>query len=190
MFSDQRSKKIILVSHCILNQNSISDGTADFPGTNASICKLLIESNVGIIQMPCPELLCLGLDRGDVGGGERDVVEENTRIRHQLQSERSVEIMHHLADQILFQIKEYMKNGFLILGVIGINRSPSCGVHTTSKNNQEVQGEGVFIEILRQELIKCGIRIDMIGIKALETDEAIRSVQSMIHQPLSLEVDV
>lgn len=183
MFSDQRSKRIVLVSHCILNQNSISDGTADFPGTNASIVKLLMESNVGIIQLPCPELSCLGLDRGDVHGGERDVIVENTRIRRQMETERSTEIIQHLVDQILFQIKEYIKNGFSILGIIGINRSPSCGIQTTSKNNQEVIGEGVFMERLKQELGKNGIHLDMVGIKALETDAAIGSIQKMILKP-------
>lgn len=182
MFSDQRSKKIVLVSHCILNQNSISDGTADYPGTNKSILKLLMEADVGIIQMPCPELLCLGLDRGDVCGGERDVVVENTRIRHQLENGRAIEIMHNLVNQIIFQIKEYMKNGFSILGVIGINRSPSCGIDTTSKNDQEVSGEGVFIELLKHELAKNDIQIDMIGIKALDSNEAALSIQRMLHQ--------
>lgn len=183
MFSDQRSKKIVLVSHCILNQNSISDGTADFPGTNASTVKLLMESNVGIIQLPCPELFCLGLDRGDVHGGERDVVTENTRIRQQLETDRSAEMIQHLVDQTLFQINEYIKHGFSILGVIGINRSPSCGIQTTSRNNHEVIGEGVFMERLKQELEKNGIHLDMIGIKALETDAAIGSIQKMILKP-------
>ena len=182
MFSDQRSKRIVFVSHCILNQNSISDGTADFPGINTSIVKLLMESNVGIIQMPCPELSCLGLDRGDIHGGERDVVVENTRIRHQLESEQSAEIIDRLVDQVMFQIKEYLKNGFSILGVIGINRSPSCGVQTTSNNNQEVIGEGVFMERLKQALAKSDIHIDMVGIKALEIDEAILSIQRMLHK--------
>ena len=183
MFADQRSKKIVLVSHCILNQNSISDGTADFPGTNASILKLLMKSNVGIIQLPCPELFCLGLDRGDVHGGERDVVAENTRIRQQLETDRSAEMIQHLVDQTLFQIKEYIKHGFSVLGVIGINRSPSCGVQTTSKNNQEVIGEGVFMERLRHELENNGIHLEMIGIKALETDAALDSIQRMLLKP-------
>ncbi|MDD4311429.1 MAG: 2-thiouracil desulfurase family protein [Eubacteriales bacterium] len=182
MFSDQRSKRIVFVSHCILNQNSISDGTADYPGTNASVLKLLMESNVGIIQLPCPELLCLGLDRGDICGGERDVVVENTRIRHQLENERSRETLHRLVDQILFQIQEYIKNGFTIVGLVGINRSPSCGIETTSKNDQEVCGEGVFIEVLKNELARNGIQIDMVGIKALEPNEATLSIQRMLHQ--------
>ncbi|WP_368488786.1 CD3072 family TudS-related putative desulfidase [Clostridium sp. BJN0013] len=180
MFSDVRSKKIILVSHCILNQNSISDGTADYPSTNENVLKLLIQSKVGIIQMPCPEMICLGLDRGDIHGGEREVVVENTRIRHNLENPTSIEVINNLANQIIFQIEEYIQNGFIVLGIIGINRSPSCGVNTTSKNNQEVYGEGIFIEILREALEKKSISIDMIGIKASETDKALISIQRLI----------
>lgn len=181
MFSDIRSKKIILVSHCILNQNSISDGTADYPGTNESILKLLMESKVGIIQMPCPEILCLGLDRGDIHGGEREVVIENTRIRHNLEKTASTEIINNFVNQIVFQIEEYIKNGFTIMGIIGINRSPSCGVNTTSKNDQEVAGEGVFIEILRKTLEEKNINIDMVGVKALETEKALIDIQRLIN---------
>lgn len=180
MFSDNRSKKIILVSHCILNQNSISDGTADYPGTVESILKLLIQSKVGIIQMPCPELLCLGLDRGDVHGGERDVVVENTRIRKNIENPNSIEIINNLVNQIVFQIEEYTRNGFTVIGIIGVNRSPSCGINTTSKNNKEVDGTGVFIEILREALEKKNISIHMIGIKTTETDKALKSIQELI----------
>lgn len=180
MFSDARSKKVVLVSHCILNQNSISDGTADYPGTNESIVKLLLQSDVGIIQMLCPELLCLGLDRGDIHGGERDVVVENTRIRHDLEKSNSIEIINNFVNQIVFEIEEYIRNGFTVLGIVGINRSPSCGVNTTSKNNQEVEGEGVLIEILRNALEKKSISIGMIGIKATETDKALKSIQRLI----------
>ena len=34
MFTDGRSKKVIFLAHCLLNQNSISDGTADFSCAN------------------------------------------------------------------------------------------------------------------------------------------------------------
>ncbi len=180
MFTDARSKKIVLISHCILNQNSISDGTADYPGTNESILKLLVESKAGIIQMPCPEILCLGLDRGDIHGGEREVVVENTRIRKELKKATSTEIINNFVNQVIFQIEEYIKNGFKIMGIIGINRSPSCGVNTISKNDQEVAGEGVFIEILRKSLEEKGIIIDMIGIKASEIEKALIDVKRLM----------
>lgn len=182
MFSDYRSKKVVLVSHCILNQNAISDGTADYPATNESVLNLLIQSKVGMIQMPCPETLCLGLDRGDTHGAEREVVVENTRIRYELGQDKSIKKLNSLADQIVFQVEEYVKNGFSVAGVIGINRSPSCGVNTTSKNNKEVNGEGVFIERLRNKLKEKGININMIGIKALETEEALISIKNLLNK--------
>ena len=54
----------MLAAHCLLNQNAISDGTADYPGTHEEVARLLLEEGVGILQLPCPELCCLGLDRG------------------------------------------------------------------------------------------------------------------------------
>jgi len=84
MFNDARSKKIIIVAHCLLNQNSISDGTADFPSQFVKIINLLMTNNIGIIQLPCPELTCLGLDRQDKYGAKRDLLLENSRIRNLL----------------------------------------------------------------------------------------------------------
>ena len=180
MFTDNRSKKIIFLSHCILNQNSISDGTADFPGTNSEVLKLLIQSDAGIVQMPCPELLCLGLDRGNPGGSKLPVIIENTRIRKSLESIKSKNIIKILVAQLIQQIEEYKINEFKVLGIIGINRSPSCGVNTTSKNNKEVKGEGVFIQTLREELEKKNILIKIIGIKASETDKAINEIKNIL----------
>lgn len=180
MFTDARSKKVIFVSHCILNQNSISDATADFPGTFKNVLGLIIESEAGIVQMPCPELLCLGLDRGDIHGGKRDVLLENTRIREKLQSTDSTRIIDRLVQQVVYQLEEYLHNGFTVLGIIGVNRSPSCGVNTTSKENKEADGKGVFMEKLEKILIEKNISIDMIGIKTSKEDEALEDVKKLL----------
>ena len=180
MFTDKRSKKIIFLSHCILNQNSISDGTADFPGTNGEVLKLLIQSDTGIVQLPCPELLCLGLDRGNPRGSEFPVLIENTKIRKSLESTELKSKIKILVAQLIQQIEEYIINDFNVLGIIGIDRSPSCGVNTTSMNNKEVDGEGVFIKTLREELEKKNIHIKIIGIKASETDKALIEIKKLL----------
>ncbi|MEA4938289.1 MAG: 2-thiouracil desulfurase family protein [Christensenella sp.] len=180
MFHDARSRKVVFVSHCFLNQNSISDGTADFPAANLPVVSLLLEYNVGIVQMPCPELLCLGLDRGDVHGGERPVIVENTRIRAALQAQTPAKKLQQLAEQVVYQIEEYRKNGFAIVGVIGINRSPSCGVETTSDHGEEVAGQGLFFAALKQELDARGISLPMIGIKANEPERAVEAVSRLL----------
>ena len=81
MFTDGRSRRVIFLAHCLLNQNAISDGTAEVPAAHREILQAALDAQAGVVQMPCPELCCLGLDRGDPKGGERPVVVENTRIR-------------------------------------------------------------------------------------------------------------
>jgi predicted secreted protein len=182
MFEDNRSKKLVLVSHCLLNQNSISDGTADYAGTFTDIIHKLVEKNIGIIQMPCPELLCLGLDRGDINGYNRSVLEENSRIRQQLLTESSQKRIKTIVDNVFFQVDEYLKNGFTIHGVIGVNRSPSCGIETTSVDNEEVNGEGVFIQQLLEKFQKKGINLPMVGVKTTMPEKAIKAVESLLNK--------
>lgn len=180
MFDDNRSKKIVLVSHCILNQNAISDGTADYAGVFTEIASMLIEAKLGIIQLPCPEVLCLGLDRGDSLGFTRPVIEENTRIRSQLLREDSLKRIDLFVEDTLYQVNEYLKHDFDLVGIIGVNRSPSCGVDTTSENNLEVDGMGVFMDRLNSALKDKNINIPLIGVKTSKLKEAIQSVGDLL----------
>ena len=102
MFTNARSKNIAFVAHCILNQNSISDRTATYPGAIKEIVKVLCASNVGIVQMPCPELLCMGLDRGNIHGKDYPALVENTRIRAMMSRRSAVRKIRQLAYHICF----------------------------------------------------------------------------------------
>lgn len=169
MFNDGRSKKVVFVAHCFLNQNSISDGTAVYPAACRELVDFFINSNVGIVQMPCPELCCLGLDRGNVRGADSPVVIENTRIRAEMKREPADKKLTELADHVVQQILEYHKSGFEIVGIIGANRSPNCGVNTTSDHNEEVAGRGLFIEKISCCLSKENLSIPMAGLKGSDT---------------------
>ena len=170
----------MLVAHCVMNQNSISDGTADYPGSIKEVVNLLLQSHVGILQLPCPELHCLGLDRGDVHGAERPVIVENTRIRESMERPEAMRNLRALVGPLVHQIEEYLRHGFTILGIVGINRSPSCGVDTTSMMNREVSGRGVFVNELRKELEIRDINVDWIGIRANETEQALLSIEALL----------
>ncbi len=176
MFTDGRSKKVVLLAHCLLNQNAISDATAIAAGAVKDIARVFIDSDVGILQMPCPELCCLGLDRGDELGGTRPVTVENTRIRKAMSSGVPHDKLRVLADQVLWQIDEYSRHGFEILGVIGCNRSPNCGVDTTSKDDVEVEGQGLFMEMLMAGVRERGLQIPFIGIRGSDDLAAKASV--------------
>lgn len=171
MFEDGRSKKVVFIAHCLLNQNAISDGTAVRPAAFEQLAYALLERGIGIVQMPCPELCCLGLDRGDEAGGQRDVLEENTRIRAERQKPRAHGRLTALVEQVMWQIGEYHRHGFEILCVIGANRSPNCGVETTSAGNVETAGMGLFMDALSRAMEEAGISIPMTGLKASDSLE-------------------
>lgn len=180
MFTDARSKTLVLVAHCVMNQNSVSNGTAVCAGVIREVMEFLCASRVGIVQMPCPELLCLGLGRGCDDGSALPVIEENTRIRGLMSRRDARNRMRHLVRQVVSQVSEYRAHGFHVAGIIGMNRSPSCGVDTTSKENQEVAGEGIFIETIRQELEQRGIHLDFRGIKASEPGKALEAIRHLL----------
>lgn len=180
MFRDGRSQKVAFLAHCLLNQNAISDGTAVRPAGFPEMLSYLLEHGVGIVQMPCPELLCLGLDRGDPQGAERPVVVENTRIRRAMaQAEASRRLARLVADTMA-QLLEYRRYGFQVVGILGANRSPCCGVDTTSQDDQEVPGMGVFLEALSHRLEEVGWQIPMVGFRG--TDDAVETVQRLLER--------
>ena len=147
MFEDGRSKKVVFIAHCFLNQNSISDGTAVYPAVFKNVIEFFMKADIGIVQMPCPEFCCLGLDRGNIYGANTPVVIENTRIRAEMKKDIPNGQLDQLADYVVYQILEYLKYEFKVVGIIGANRSPNCGVDTTSDNNTEMKGMGLFMEL-------------------------------------------
>lgn len=178
MFTDKRSKRVIFVAHCVLNQNAISDGTADYPSSHVNVIRALMDAQVGIVQMPCPEFCCLGLDRGNIEGAQSPVVVENTRIRKEIQRPVAATQLALLIEQVVKQILEYHKHGFEILGMIGINRSPCCGVDTTSDDDREIEGQGVFVEKIKAALAAENLSISVIGIKS--TPDAVEAVRTLL----------
>ena len=104
MFNDGRSKRVVFVAHCFLNQNSISDGTAVYPAAFKDLVGFFLNADIGIVQMPCPELCCLGLDRGNIHGADSPVVVENTRIRKEMKEDGANRELAKLADHVVQQI--------------------------------------------------------------------------------------
>ncbi len=180
MFRDGRSQKVAFLAHCLLNQNAISDGTAVRPAGFPEMVSYLLEHGVGIVQLPCPELLCLGLDRGDPQGAERPVVVENTRIRRAMAQAEPSRWLARLVADTMAQLLEYRRYGFQVVGILGANRSPCCGVDTTSQDDQEVPGMGVFLEALSRRLEEVGWKIPMVGFRG--TDDAVETVQRLLER--------
>jgi predicted secreted protein len=180
MFQDQRGKKILLVAHCILNQNSKIDACAYYPGTIQEAAQAVLDANVGIIQLPCPELFCLGLDRQVNEKTARTVESEDTRVAKLMMEKESICLCQSLVNNIIYQIDEYKKHGFQITGLLGVNGSPTCGVDSTWAEDREYEGRGIFIEMLQKEFQNRNIYINMVGIKARDPEHAVETVKRLL----------
>ena len=180
MFDDKRSKKVIMLSHCLLNQNAISDGTADYPSQFTEIVEFLMAQGIGMLQLPCPEFLCLGLARGDRHGATRRLLDENTRIRALMSENEHVQLLQQKAEEIVGQVREYRTYGLQVLGLIGVDRSPSCGIDTTSRQGAEVPGKGVFMEVLSETFTRHRIPLRMIGTKTSEPARSLERVREFL----------
>ena len=133
----QRSKKIVLVAHCILNQNTVIDRKARAQGPVKSAVDWAVKEGYGIVQLPCPEFTFLGLNRPPMTYEQYNTPEYRAHCREILKP-------------ILQQIEEYVKNDYDISGLLGIQNSPSC--HPS-------YGRGVFMEELLAMVTDEGINL-------------------------------
>jgi predicted secreted protein len=172
MFRDKRSKRVIFVSHCILNQNAMIDGLASYPGVFREVVEPIVASGCGMVQLECPEMMHLGLDRKVDINAARTTGSEDTRVRVLMEKRSGRDCCRKLAENAVSQMKQYMKNGFVVAGVLGINASPTCGVETTWSDGQEVPGPGVFIQELQKALVRHNISIPVCGVNLNDPDQS------------------
>lgn len=188
---DQRSGKVVFVSHCLLNQNVRYLGGAFHPGMVDEVVDQARRHGHGVYQMPCPEQRAWGgvLKRSIVPAfGARGTLRYRvrrpllwlftgaTRLRYRL-----------LARRVARDIDDYLRSGFAVVGVVGVAGSPSCGVRRTLDLRRAVEamaacplagldrgafnreviafnlvaGEGLFVRALRRALRRRGVRVPL-----------------------------
>lgn len=137
------SQEVSVVSHCLLN-----------PMTRVRGLKPVCFSPAGpVIQLPCPEALYLGLERWAVTKNQLDVPEFRRFCRA---------LIMPYADLL-----EMLAGQGVRLRIVGVAKSPSCGVATTSSGymggrvceqaHAHVAGRGVFMEELLAEMERRGV---------------------------------
>lgn len=159
-----RSKKIAIISHCIINQNSVVKGEYKDINIFFPFIKKLFEDNIGILQLPCPETECYGLRRWG-------------HVKEQFDNCGYRKYLEKIVNSFVDIIKEYINNGYEIVGIYGIAGSPSCGVNLTCSANWEgeislykdkedivsrvkmINESGIFMEIFKSVLDKNKINI-------------------------------
>lgn len=116
---DDRSKKIVFVSNCLLNANNKVIEFARYPGMFSEVVQTLDKYGVGLIQMPCPEVLHLGNQRW---WHDRNLYNNAGFRRH----------CRELAEQMVDYMENYVIVGYDILAVLVCDGSPTCGLTVSS----------------------------------------------------------
>ena len=132
---DERSQRVIFVSHCLLNENTRYLGGAFRPGGVDELVDGFQREGLGICQMHCPEqrawggvlkrfLLPMYGSRGTLRYRLRGVLLPlflwYTRWRYR-----------HLAQEAVRDVEDYVRSGYEVVGIVGVGGSPSCGVCNT-----------------------------------------------------------
>lgn len=176
-----RGRKIILLAHCLLNANAKVEGLALYEGCLSELISFLLSSGIAVYQLPCPELTSHGLKRWS-----QTIEQYDNPFYHQ----------HclNISEMVIREVKEYTRNGYKVLGVIGIDGSPSCGVNITCsgdwKGNPEdkpykmVQGAGIFMQHLKTSAQKAGIHLPFKGIDEENPISSMDEVKQFIQNQL------
>lgn len=149
-----RGKRIVLLAHCCLDQNAVLPKWERAEGAYP-FTELLLQRGIGIVQLPCPETLALGVTRPPLSYNDYNTA------AHRLLCEQ-------LCDIPLRMIHAHMTAGTAVLGIIGIQDSPNCGIYDK---------RGVFMEILLEKLADSDIDLPFLEVPVsyVENNETEKS---------------
>lgn len=172
-----RSRKLCLISHCLLNCNAKVEGPCRRKGPLKEVIYALIEKDYGIIQLPCPEMTYYGMRRWG-------------HVREQFDNPFFRKHCRRILEPVIEQLQDYLANNYTLDCVVAINGSPSCGLDFTCSSDkwlgelskwdsldcikqslQYKQEVGVFMQELINMLKENNINTEFIGINESKIQE-------------------
>ncbi len=118
---DNRSKKIIVLAHCLLNTNAKTLGYSPKKAGELELLQMLWQNNCGIMQLPCPEHRVYGSKRWGHGKEQFSTAFFRKASREMLMP-------------YIDELEDYILSGYQIVGIIGVAGSPSCGLFSSYSN--------------------------------------------------------
>lgn len=164
----ERSKKIVFISHCILNQNAKALEREKSSGSIKELVEILTQSGIGIVQLPCPQI--------DFNGGLGR--KPKTKTSYDTKEYRSY--CRKLSKDILQQIEKYLRADYAVLGMIGVEFSPTCAVHQLDNGARSTPGKGIFIEELEDEMRKKNFQVPIIGANLNNLFATLEKIQALL----------
>ena len=141
-------RKVVFVPHCILNQSVRTQGG---DGSIKEIVKFFAEAEIGIVQLPCPEV--------EFGGTlERKFVSKENHCR------RYRNLCRKISLNILSEVKRYLEKEYSVLGILGVEFSPTCGVYRIENKKRIVAGKGILTEELERQMKSENFQVPIISV--------------------------
>lgn len=133
--TDERGRKVVFLSHCLLNENTRYLGGARQCGAVAAVLQECLERGYGIVQMPCPEQRVWGgvLKRHllRLFGARGFFLCRSARLLLPLLLWYTRLRYRRLARQVALECADYVNAGFEVVALVGVDGSPSCGATQT-----------------------------------------------------------
>lgn len=147
----KRSKKVVFVCHCLLNQNARAQGVEKCESVVKEFIGFCLKNDYGIISIECPQLLFEPLVR-------------RPATKEVYDNEKCRSVCKKIAEDVIRQIKIYLKNSYQIEGIFGVEGSPTCAAvrtHVLSPEGKSIGKleSGVFIDELKEMLKRAKLKI-------------------------------
>lgn len=168
-----RSRKILITCHCVLNANAKVYPLATERGIFSNVVSPYIEAGCGLFQLPCPELSYLGMNRWGMTKEQYDHPNFRAHCR---------DILRYP----LVQLQAFARAGYELVGILGMDGSPNCGVTLTCrgyrggelcprsrvsdqvKSLRFIPGKGVFMEEFLEMLRQIDLQPELFAIREKE----------------------
>lgn len=129
--ADERGKRVIFVSHCLLNENTRYLGGTFRPGGVNELVDCFQQEGLGICQMHCPVQRAWGgvLKRYllPMYGSRGTLLYRLRRVLLPLFLGYTRWMYWRLAKEVVRDIEDYVRSGFEVVGIVGVGGS-TCGV--------------------------------------------------------------
>lgn len=156
-------RKVVVLAHCMLNQNTKPDGRARFPGAVQPVLDVLRQEGLALFQLPCPEIGFAGPWRFS------QVIEQYDTPRYRAHCRA---LVVQTVDQLAHCLRPQDDGRDYRVAVVGVEGSPSCGITKVGRSTAwrgfpgavafdgrypVGDGRGIFMQEFQEELERRGL---------------------------------
>jgi predicted secreted protein len=173
---DIRSNRYIYLASCILSQGIRAEGIVKhFSAAVDPVVELLMRNKINIRSMPCPELYFDDVLRPPCHKAKYD-------------TEANRKVYKAVSGLVANEIRKIVSAGYEVIGVVGIEFSPSCAVNKLGGSRFAggiEQGPGIFIEELQNNLkSKTNLTLPFMGMRIYQMESSMKELERFISPKL------